>query len=257
MAIKSVKLGGDTLSHMIVEVAIMKGSQHPNIVKYFDSFVVDDSILWLVMEFMGRGCLADLLVEFERCPMSPSLIAYVTRETLQALSYVHSKGRIHRDVKSDNFLINAQGELKLSDFGHAAQLTQKKAKRHTVVGTPYWMAPELIRGDDYDDKVDVWSLGIMVYEMIDGNPPYMDLAPLQALFKISNEPVPPCQNQNRMTPSLVAFMATALAKDPGARPTATELLKDPFLLEASGPKEILALCDAVEKLSGMDEPFRV
>lgn len=124
---------------MIVEIAILKGSDHPNIVTYIDSYVVDDNKLWLVMEYMGRGCLADLLVEFEKCPMTSSQIAYVARETLQALSYVHSKGRIHRDVKSDNFLINDKGELKLSDFGHAAQLTLSKTKRHTVVGTPYWM----------------------------------------------------------------------------------------------------------------------
>jgi serine/threonine protein kinase len=108
-------------------------------------------------------------VEYERCPMTSGQIAYVSRETLRALEYVHSKGRIHRDVKSDNFLINAKGELKLSDFGHAAQLTQAKTKRHTVVGTPYWMAPELIRGEDYDSKVDVWSLGVMVMEVRDNN----------------------------------------------------------------------------------------
>lgn len=163
-----------------------KASDHPNIVKYIDSYVVEEKILWLVLEYMGRGCLADVLVEYEKCPMTSGQIAYVARETLRALQYVHSKGRLHRDIKvsrasppvvldcrltvllswqSDNFLINQKGEVKLSDFGHAAQLTQAKKKRHTVVGTPYWMAPELIRGEDYDEKVDIWSLGVMVMEV--------------------------------------------------------------------------------------------
>lgn len=155
-----VKLSPETLSHMITEIAILKGCTHENVVQYFDSHVVENR-LWLVMEFMGRGCLADLLAEYETVKMQPEHIAYVARETLKGLMYIHSKGRLHRDVKSDNLLINDAGAVKISDFGHAAQLTKEKVKRHTVVGTPYWMAPELIRGDDYDEKVDIWSLGIM------------------------------------------------------------------------------------------------
>ncbi len=115
----------------------------------------------------------------------------------------------------------------------------------------------MIRGEDYDDRVDIWSLGIMVYEMIDGNPPYMDLPPLQALFKISNEPVPKVQNQARMFPSLAAFMGAMLTKEAAQRPSAEQLLKDPFLTTACGPAEMLLLCNAVEKLAEQSAmPFK-
>lgn len=246
VAIKKVKLSQDTLSHMITEIAILKGCSHPNVVRYVESYVVEDK-LWLVMELMGRGCLADILTVYDTFQMKPEHIAYVAREALKALVYVHQKGRIHRDVKSDNFLINDAGEVKISDFGHAAQLTQAKVKRHTVVGTPYWMAPELIRGDDYDEKVDMWSLGIMVFEMIEGVPPYMDLPPLQALFKISNEPAPQLTKRDKIVPSLNAFMGLCLTKDPNLRPLASDLLKDPFLVIACEPKDMLVLCDEAAK----------
>jgi protein-serine/threonine kinase len=103
-------------------------------------------------------------------------------KTLKGLSYVHSQHRIHRDIKSDNILLNFEGNVKLADFGYAAQLTQKQQKRNTVVGTPYWMAPELIRGHDYGTKVDIWSLGIMVMEMVEGEPPFMDSPPLRVRY---------------------------------------------------------------------------
>jgi serine/threonine protein kinase len=244
VAIKKVKLSPDTLSHMITEIAILKGSSHPNIVAYVDSYVVGDK-LWLVMEYMGRGCVADILSEFENVKMGPEHIAYVAHEALLALIYVHQKGRIHRDVKSDNFLINDKGLVKMSDFGHAAQLTAEKAKRHTVVGTPYWMAPELIRGEDYDEKVDIWSLGIFVFEMIDGEPPYMELPPLQALFKISNESAPATRSQG--IPTMTAFLERCLSKDPALRPDAETLLKDPFLAGKCEPAALVEVCDRVEK----------
>jgi serine/threonine protein kinase len=146
---------------------------------------------------------------------------------------------------SDNLLINDAGHIKISDFGHAAQLTRDKAKRHTVVGTPYWMAPELIRGDDYDEKVDVWSLGIMVFECIDGVPPYMDLPPLQALFKISNETVP--RTRTKTFPSLDAFLCRCLTKEVAQRPLADDLLEDGFIGMACEAKEFLELCDLVDR----------
>jgi serine/threonine protein kinase len=101
---------------------------------------------------------------------------------LRGLAYIHSLHRIHRDIKSDNLLIGDDGSIKLADFGYAAQLTQEKQKRNTIVGTPYWMAPELIRGQNYDQKVDLWSLGIMIMEMAEGEPPYMEFPPLRVCF---------------------------------------------------------------------------
>lgn len=115
------------------------------------------------------------------------------------------------------------------------------------------MAPELIKGDDYDEKVDIWSLGVMMFEMIDGVPPYMELPPLQALFKITNEPVPQLKSQT--FPSMNAFLSLCMMKDAKNRPTADVLLRDPFLEIASGPKELLALCDTVTKLQAQANPF--
>lgn len=127
----------------------MKTSEHPNIVGYIDSYIVDEREMWVAMEFMGGGCLTDVLECFDTVQMTEPQVAYCCRETLKSLAYIHSLHRIHRDIKSDNILLSSEGHIKLADFGYAAQLTQKQLKRNTVVGTPYWMAPELIRGHDY------------------------------------------------------------------------------------------------------------
>lgn len=183
----------------------MKTSDHPNIVKYHDSFLVNNS-LWVVMEFMDGGCLTDILEEYDTVPLSESQIAYICRETLNGLAYIHSLDRIHRDIKSDNLLLNMDGKISIADFGYAAQLKGNKEKRTTIVGTPYWMAPELIRGQEYTakvfpplstlsllahtSKVDIWSLGIMIMEMAEGDPPYMEFPPLRALFLITTKGIP-------------------------------------------------------------------
>lgn len=142
---------------------------------------------WVVMELMDGGCLTDVLEQFDSVRMTEGQIAHVCQQTLSALSYIHASHRIHRDIKSDNILLNTKGQVKIADFGYAAQLTQDQQKRHTVVGTPYWMAPELIRGHDYGTKVDIWSTGIMLMEMVEGEPPYMEFPPLRALFLITTK----------------------------------------------------------------------
>jgi protein-serine/threonine kinase len=137
---------------------------HECIVKFHDAHLVDNErSLWVVMEYMGAGCLTDILEEFDcGVRMSESQMAHVAQRTLSALAYLHARHCIHRDVKSDNVLLNERGEVKLADFGYAAQLNRARTYRSSVVGTPYWMAPELIRGHDYGPLVDVWSVGIMV-----------------------------------------------------------------------------------------------
>jgi serine/threonine protein kinase len=139
------------------------------------------------MEYMGGGCLTVILEQYDSLRMREDHIARVCMDTLEALAYMHDLHRIHRDIKSDNILLSSTGVVKIADFGYAAQLTEKKRKRNTIVGTPYWMAPELIRGQSYDVKVDLWSLGIMVMEMAEGEPPYMDFPPLRALFLITTK----------------------------------------------------------------------
>jgi len=154
------------------------------------------------------------------------------------LNYLHSQNRIHRDIKSDNVLIHSNGTIKLADFGFAAQLTQSRNNRVTVVGTPYWMAPELIRGQPYDSKVDVWSLGIMGMEMAEGDPPYMEHPPLRALFLITTKGIPPVSRPEKWTENFKDFLNKNLTVEPQDRPTVAALLNHPFLLKQCQSNEI-------------------
>eukprot|EP00276_Gloeochaete_wittrockiana_P020736 CAMPEP_0184339368 /NCGR_PEP_ID=MMETSP1089-20130417/8027_1 /TAXON_ID=38269 ORGANISM="Gloeochaete wittrockiana, Strain SAG46.84" /NCGR_SAMPLE_ID=MMETSP1089 /ASSEMBLY_ACC=CAM_ASM_000445 /LENGTH=490 /DNA_ID=CAMNT_0026666555 /DNA_START=42 /DNA_END=1514 /DNA_ORIENTATION=- len=239
VAIKKMQLSGESLPLLITEISIMRSSSHPNVVKYYDSYIVEDQ-LWVVMEFMGGGCLTEVLEQFETVQMTEPQIALASLETMRALVYVHSLHRIHRDIKSDNILLGDDGSVKIADFGYAAQLTQKKAKRNTVVGTPYWMAPELIRGHDYGIKVDIWSLGIMVMEMAEGEPPYMEYPPLRALFLITTKGIPPLK-EDKWSPEFKDFVSKCLTKEVADRPDGTELLKHPFLKKACRPEEFVAV----------------
>lgn len=166
VAIKKIKLTQHNLKMITVEIGIMREMDHPQIVRYFDSFLVAKDKLWVVMEYCGGGCLTDVLDQYEEgLSMSEQLIGLLCRDTLRGLMYIHSGYRIHRDIKSDNILLSDEGHIKIADFGYAAELSREKLKRNTIVGTPYWMAPELIKGSKYDQRVDVWSTGIMAMEM--------------------------------------------------------------------------------------------
>lgn len=232
VAIKKMEINGENMKLLITEIGIMKTSHHENIVDFFDSYIVDDKQLWVVMEYMDGGCLTDILEQFEDIKLSEAQIAFVCKESLKALAYIHSLHRIHRDIKSDNVLLNTSGAVKLADFGYAAQLTQKQQKRNTVVGTPYWMAPELIRGHDYGIKVDIWSLGIMLMEMAEGEPPYMEFPPLRALFLITTKGIPPLKEPHKWSPEFNDFFARCLEKDVDKRPDALTLLKHSFMNKA-------------------------
>lgn len=250
VAIKQMVLAAQqkNLKLLLTEIDIMKNSNHKNIVHYFDSYIVDDKLLWVVMEFMAGGCLTDILEQFDNIQMTEQMIAHVCLETLDGLQYIHSLHRIHRDIKSDNILLGSRGEVKLADFGYAAQLTQQKAKRNTIVGTPYWMAPELIRGQEYDQKVDIWSLGIMAMEMAEGEPPYMDFPPLRALFLITTKGIPPLKDSEKWSSDFQDFVAQCLDKDSDKRPDAAQLLKHPFLKTACKPTDLSPLIEQAKRL---------
>eukprot|EP01099_Mayorella_cantabrigiensis_P001302 TRINITY_DN1564_c0_g1_i1.p1 TRINITY_DN1564_c0_g1~~TRINITY_DN1564_c0_g1_i1.p1 ORF type:complete len:221 (-),score=49.93 TRINITY_DN1564_c0_g1_i1:244-819(-) len=187
--------------------------------------------------------------------MSEPQVAYVCRESLQALNHIHSMKRLHRDIKSDNILLGLNGEVKLADFGFAAQLSDKQQKRNTVVGTPYWMAPELIEGHDYDIKVDIWSLGIMIMEMLEGEPPYMEYPTARALFLILTKGVPPLKDSS-WSSELREFLALTLHKDTEKRATGAELITHRFLKSACTGQEFKQLIFKVKKLGSKpeDEP---
>jgi len=206
------------------------------LLNFFDAYLVCKE-LWVVMEFCDGGCLTDILEEFENVALTEAQIAYACRETLTGLLYLHECNRIHRDIKSDNLLLTMNGEIKITDFGYAAQLEKQKSKRTTIVGTPYWMAPELIRGQEYTNKVDIWSLGIMLMEMAEGEPPYMEYPPLRALFLITTKGIPGLRNPDMWSPHFIDFSNKCVDIDVEQRPNSQQLLSHPFLTAACTPEE--------------------
>uniref|UniRef100_A0A7N8WWJ5 non-specific serine/threonine protein kinase n=1 Tax=Mastacembelus armatus TaxID=205130 RepID=A0A7N8WWJ5_9TELE len=212
------------------EVVIMRDYHHENVVNMYNSYLVGDE-LWVVMEFLEGGALTDIVTHTR---MNEEQIATVCLSVLRALSYLHTQGVIHRDIKSDSILLTSDGRIKLSDFGFCAQVSKEVPKRKSLVGTPYWMAPEVISRLPYGTEVDIWSLGIMVIEMVDGEPPYFNEPPLQAMRRIRDNLPPRLKESHKVSSVLRSFLDLMLVREPSQRATAQELLQHPFL-KLSGP----------------------
>ena len=235
VAIKKVIIKNERqeLPGLVNEIALLASADHTNIVKLFGCHRIGREF-YLVMEYMAGGKLTDLLDDDGGIIFEEKEIATIMREVLIGLQYLHQDGCMHRDIKSDNVLLNREGSVKLGDFGFATSLSNPASKRKTMVGTPYWMAPEVARGDPYDMKADVWSCGILLIELCDGLPPHMGINPMRALVKISTQAPPKISGKRRaLSPMCHDFCNVLLVKNPGARPTAEQALRHPFVAEAN------------------------
>ena len=239
VAIKKMNLHKQQRRELLFnEVVIMRDYKHKNIVEMYGSYLVDDE-LWVVMEYLAGGALTDVVTKSR---MDETQIATVCKSVLRALAFLHANGVIHRDIKSDSILLSSDGRVKLTDFGFVAQVNADLQKRKSLVGTPYWMAPEVISRLPYGTEVDIWSLGIMIIEMIDGEPPYFDQPPLQAMRFIRDMPPPKFRDSiHRVSPRLQGFLDRMLVRDPTQRATAAELLEHPFIRQVNSTNCLINL----------------
>ncbi|XP_038892492.1 uncharacterized protein LOC120081565 [Benincasa hispida] len=229
VAIKVISLceGEEGYEEIRGEIEMLQQCSHPNVVRYLGSYQGEE-YLWIVMEYCGGGSVADLMNVTEEA-LEEYQIAYICREALKGLTYLHSIFKVHRDIKGGNILLTEQGDVKLGDFGVAAQLTRTMSKRNTFIGTPHWMAPEVIQESRYDGKVDVWALGVSAIEMAEGLPPRSAVHPMRVLFMISIEPAPMLEDKEKWSLLFHDFVAKCLTKDPRSRPAASEMLKHKFI----------------------------
>ncbi|XP_037394511.1 mitogen-activated protein kinase kinase kinase kinase 5 isoform X4 [Pygocentrus nattereri] len=251
-AVKIIKLEpGDDFSIIQQEIFMVKECTHHNIVAYFGSYLSREK-LWICMEYCGGGSLQDIY--HVTGPLSELQIAYVCRETLQGLGYLHSKGKMHRDIKGANILLTDNGDVKLADFGVAAKITATIAKRKSFIGTPYWMAPEVAaveKNGGYNQLCDIWAVGITAIELAELQPPMFDLHPMRALFLMSKSSFQPPKLKDKIkwSTAFQNFIKVALTKNPKKRPTAEKLLTHMFVAQTGLTRKL-----AVELLDKMNNP---
>ncbi|XP_035277283.1 traf2 and NCK-interacting protein kinase-like isoform X10 [Anguilla anguilla] len=257
-AIKVMDVAGDEEEEIKQEINMLKKySHHPNIATYYGAFIkknppgIDDQ-LWLVMEFCGAGSVTDLIKNTKGNSLKEEWTAYICREILKGLTHLHHHKVIHRDIKGQNVLLTENAEVKLVDFGVSAQLDRTVGRRNTFIGTPYWMAPEVIACDEnpdatYDFKSDLWSLGITAIEMAEGAPPLCDMHPMRALFLIPRNPAPRLKSK-KWSKKFQSFIDSCLVKNHGQRPSTEQLIKHPFIWEQTNERQVrIQLKDHIDR----------
>ncbi|XP_055686076.1 serine/threonine-protein kinase mig-15 isoform X13 [Lutzomyia longipalpis] len=257
-AIKVMDVTEEEEQEIKLEINVLKKySNHRNIATYYGAFIKKspagkDDQLWLVMEYCGAGSVTDLVKSTKGQSLKEEWIAYICREILRGLSYLHTNKVIHRDIKGQNVLLTDNAEVKLVDFGVSAQLDRTIGRRNTFIGTPYWMAPEVIACDEnpdatYDNRSDLWSLGITALEMAESQPPLCDLHPMRALFLIPRNS-PPRLKSRKWSKKFQGFIDTVLVKDYHQRPYTEQLLKHPFIKEQPTERQVrIQLKDHIDR----------
>lgn len=233
--------GEDELEDFTVEIDILSECCHENIVQLYEAFFFDDK-LWILIEFCEGGAIDTIMLDLDK-PLTEPQIRYVCHEICKGLSFLHKKKIIHRDLKAGNVLLTLDGGVKLADFGVSAKNTHTLQKRDSFIGTPYWMAPEVVkceafRDNPYDYKADIWSLGATLIEFAEMNPPNHEMAPMRVLLKIQKSDPPKLYRPQRWSKEFNNFLERCLTKEPSLRPSADELLKHPFIAQATDSKPI-------------------
>nr|XP_021325859.1 TRAF2 and NCK-interacting protein kinase isoform X3 [Danio rerio] len=257
-AIKVMDVTGDEEEEIKAEINMLKKySHHRNIATYYGAFIkknppgMDDQ-LWLVMEFCGAGSVTDLIKNTKGNSLKEEWTAYICREILRGLTHLHQHKVIHRDIKGQNVLLTENAEVKLVDFGVSAQLDRTVGRRNTFIGTPYWMAPEVIACDEnpdatYDFKSDLWSLGITAIEMAEGAPPLCDMHPMRALFLIPRNPAPRLKSK-KWSKKFQSFIESCLVKNHNQRPSTEQLIKHPFIKDLPNERQVrIQLKDHIDR----------
>ncbi|XP_034073158.1 mitogen-activated protein kinase kinase kinase kinase 4-like isoform X19 [Gymnodraco acuticeps] len=257
-AIKVMDVTEDEEEEIKLEINMLKKySHHRNIATYYGAFIKKsppghDDQLWLVMEFCGAGSITDLVKNTKGNQLKEDWIAYISREILRGLAHLHAHHVIHRDIKGQNVLLTENAEVKLVDFGVSAQLDRTVGRRNTFIGTPYWMAPEVIACDEnpdatYDYRSDLWSTGITAIEMAEGAPPLCDMHPMRALFLIPRNP-PPRLKSKKWSKKFISFIEGSLVKNYTQRPPTEQLLKHPFIRDQPNERQVrIQLKDHIDR----------
>ncbi|XP_035031248.1 mitogen-activated protein kinase kinase kinase kinase 4 isoform X3 [Hippoglossus stenolepis] len=257
-AIKVMDVTEDEEEEIKLEINMLKKySHHRNIATYYGAFIKKsppghDDQLWLVMEFCGAGSITDLVKNTKGNTLKEDWIAYISREILRGLAHLHAHHVIHRDIKGQNVLLTENAEVKLVDFGVSAQLDRTVGRRNTFIGTPYWMAPEVIACDEnpdatYDYRSDLWSCGITAIEMAEGAPPLCDMHPMRALFLIPRNP-PPRLKSKKWSKKFFSFIEGCLVKNYTQRPPTEQLLKHPFIRDQPNERQVrIQLKDHIDR----------